>query len=317
MLGWWVAVATYVVAVVIVAAATYRPDDPVALAHFSQWTNIFFVWPALRAVDLGAFSEAIVFSLTLVVSTLHHGCLPDAALRQAVAIDTYALLGTALITLVGASAVLATRRRPAYRGFAAVAAIAGITLAGIVLYAVAPSAVGKGTLDGCLYPHEAGDPAYQPTVVPRLVDVWSTADFVTAFAALIVVFVYFFQTHPAVELGIFWLFTAIVLAGTLLEHAQLLGDGVFFATVLVVAVVMVTGRLLLWCFFDPRERVRAAVERYQCCDVIFGLLLTGVALAIFIGHNEPAFHGWWHVLAAAALFLVMESVMTFRFAANT
>jgi len=302
------AVGSFVLFVVALTSALYRPNDALSLARFSQWTNAVFVWPALRAAALGAYSETVVFALTLIVSVLHHGCLHDAAMRSALAAESFTLLGTTLIVIIVGTAVLATHSRPRYRGYAGVAALALSVLVATTVLGQAIFLVRRGRLDGCGYLHEPNDGQYLALQAPSLVRVWSSVDFVTAFAALIVVFVYMFQTHVSVELGVFWLFVVVVLAGTLLDHAQLMTDGILFAVLIVLAAAIIGGRLVLWCCIDDARHVAAAMRRYSAGDVVGGLLLAGAAVAIFIGHNEPAFHGWWHVLAAAALYLVVESV---------
>ena len=120
--------------------------------------------------------------------------------------------------------------------------------------------------------------------------------------------VYFFQTDRSVELGVFWVFVVIVLAGTLLVEAALVEQSTLFAIVGVLTVLLVVGRLALWACFDRRDDSRRAVARYNCFDVVAGTLVGATALAIFIGHNSPEFHGWWHVLAAVALYLIVESI---------
>jgi len=184
VVGSAIAATTFLAFVAIVAGAFYRPGDALALARFSQWTNAAFVWPAARAATLGAYSESIVFTVTLVVSTLHHGCLKAKALREALAVETFWLLGSALIVLVVVVAVAASLRRPRYYGYATVAATALVLVVATTLNLAATDAAAKRRLDGCALPHEPDNVQYDFVLSQRAERAWSTSDFVTAFAAL-------------------------------------------------------------------------------------------------------------------------------------
>ena len=297
------------IGVAAVAAILYRPKDDQSLALFSLWTNVFFVWPALRAASLGAFSETIVFALTLVASTFHHGCVNSTSTRHVLAPSTYIVLYLSSVAIIVGIAYFATTtttvgpRRT--RKFAGIVVSAVLIVLSILVLLIPLSEIGANRLDGCAYPYDDDD--YEGVTAPRLVDIWATVDFVTAFSALVVVIVYFFQTNRRVELGVFWLFAVIILLCTLLDRAHLLSENVFFGAVAALALVFIVGRFSVWCCVLDEQETRRQWARYRLMDVLAGLLVGASAILVFVEFNANSVHGWWHILAATALYLMVES----------
>jgi len=106
---------------------------------------------------------------------------------------------------------------------------------------------------------------------------------------------------------VFWLFAVVVLLCTLLDRANLLSDGVFFGIVALLALVFVVGRFVVWCCVLDERETRRQWARYRWLDAVAGMFVGGAALLVFVEFNAAQVHGWWHVLAATALYLMVES----------
>lgn len=320
----------FAVTTLVIALATFRVDNAIALARFSLWTNVLFLWPVVRALSLGGASEAVVFVITLVVSAFHHGCAADALVRQSLAVDTYLVVAASLLTSVVAAASFAVARirllatTPArartdiasrHRSllYAIVVAVSLVAAVSLSLFSLAVGAAARGALDGCAYPTSAPD--YADVIAPRLASLWGVIDYVTAFSAIIVVLVYFCQPRHRYELGAFWLLAVLVLVVGAYVEAALVSPTTLFAIVGAAGFVLVLGRVLA-CWAMPRDQCGALVRRYRWADALAGAAIGGVAIFIFVDFNNAALHGWWHVAAALALYLIVESLYRDDFAVD-
>jgi len=244
-----------------------------------------------------------VFSLTLLVSAVHHGCVNNEVERQRLAVDTFTVVGLSVVVLIFGFAVsyyLSIRDR--LQRAATMPLLFGVVL--FTIGATVAFLVPATTLyDACLYSY-TDDEASE---VPLLVDIWSTVDFLTAFAALVVVIIYLFQIQHRVELAVFWLFLVVILVGTMYSKAGLASLTSLYVYVTALAAVVITVRLWLCCTQSDEDR-RRFVDRYDWCDLVLTVIIGTLAVSIFIAYNTASTHGWWHVAAAVALYLGVEAI---------
>jgi len=284
---------------------------------FSLWTNLLFLWPVVRAIELHAYSEAIVFSVTLIVSFAYHACVADALVRAALAPSFFVLLGLAMLIIIAAAALAVWRkigrratRRPSdddddddtewpSRAHACVIIAAATSALAVI---VAASVAAASGLDGCLYPGPH---------VPALVTLWRTTDFTTALASLVAVTIHGIQIGTGLELGVFWLVLALAILVNAFVAAGLAPAGATYAILGVALGLLLVARLIACCAV-PHTEARAAWRRYSWWDAVGGVLVGATALIFFLTNNTSATHGWWHALAALALFFVMDAVVSIR-----
>jgi hypothetical protein len=266
------------------------------------WTNVFFLWPALRAASLLAWSEGFVFSLTLLVSAVHHGCVGDEVERRRLSVDTFTVVGSSVVVLgLGFAISYYFSIRDRLQRAAAVPLLFSVVffIIGATVAILIPATT---TYDACLYAYTD-----EESEAALLVDIWSTVDFLTAFASLIVVLIYLFQIRHRVELAVFWLFLVVILVGTLYSRAGLASLTSLYAYVVVLAAIIITIRLWL-CLTQSDEDRRRFVERYDWCDLVLTVVVGTLAISIFVAYNTASTHGWWHVAAAVALYLGVEAI---------
>jgi len=267
-------------------------DETLATRVFSVWTNALFVVPLYRALRRCAAAEALVLYVTLVVSTLHHGCLFDDGHREAVADAVYLVLG--LSSLVALALVIVYARGPARTCIRIGAGLVAIAVAVVVLglgLAAAPD-----TLDGCLYIHSAGDTSYVAALVP----VWTTVDLVTALAALTVALVFVLRTSRALELGLVWSFAVVTLVLALYREYALLDAAVLYWTLALGYALFVVVRLAVCLTTETHSATRWA-------DVVGALVVVAAGVLLVAGYNETMGHGLWHALAATGLLLIIDA----------
>ena len=341
-----IAAVAYVVLATSFAIAFLPGDTDEGLVRWCLWTNIFFLWPTVRALLFAtatpervsfpaAWGEAAIFFVTFTVSTLHHGCLNSTPLRQAVAAETYWLLflGTiaALLAIarVGYAWLTAVRYdcRDGVGKFAVrtgpdrcprdanwrdrawgcligawVVAFALIVAAFVVALVRTPD-----TLDGCAFPHAAGDAVYEGTTAVELARIWGGVDFVTAVSALAIGILWLLQTTDTLNLAMFWVFAVVVTMAQLYRFAGLVAE-----SAVLVAAAIVGGAFLLCqcvvCCSYPTPVVGEFWGRYDKVDAVLALLVGAAALFLFFGLNSATGHGWWHVFGGLALYFIVESL---------
>lgn len=306
MLGTLLALGTFAVALGVAGIAGAVGGTPA----FSLWTNVLFLWPTVRALALRAYSEAAVFTVTGFVSLAHHACVADGGVRAGLAPSFFVLAGLGGAVIIVAATVVVWQnvdilpddgvdvewrwRARACTGLAAGAAL--VSLAGSVIVAAATG------LDGCLYagPH-----------VPALVTLWRTVDFTAALAALVAVTAHGIQLGTRFELGAFWAVLALATLVNAYVAAGLAPAGTTYAILGGALAALLLVRLAA-CGAVPTHVARAAFRRYSLGDTIAAVLVAAAALTLFLVHNTEATHGWWHALAALALYLVMDAVTSIR-----
>lgn len=322
-LAFFLAAAAFAVAVLVADDAT-----PVPFARICLWTNLFFLWPAIRALWMrnaapgytypAAWAEAGVFAVTFFASVIHHGCDSNATVRDALRFDTLWLLLIGAATMVTAVTVLmATWRRPAdwtwqdarpswCIGGAAVLAAAALAVG----FGMAMAAASAEQLDGCLWPHPPlPDAGYTGTTAPALAKLWGVVDFVTAFAALVLAAIWLLQLTDTLTLAVFWLLAVLLLALKLMSSYVPggLGEAAPMVGVAVAAALFLCCQLVVCCTY-PEPVVQQLLARYDGWDLALAAVVSVVAVGLFLFDNTPPVHGAWHALGAAALYLVLESL---------
>lgn len=322
---------------IAIAATGGAGASAVAKARLCQWSNAFFLLPVVRALTFtksrgdgdgggggggpaypAAWGAAGVFFMTFAASVLHHGCLADEQVRDAVAAETVWLLWLGVAVVLATVAVTARHwlataaaARPAWIAAGLVVAAA----ASVVVLALALAAVGRGRMDGCLWPHARTGPAaaaYAADVAPALATVWDVVDFVTAFSALVMAALFLMQVTDTLALGLFWTFavllTALQLYRTLLPPGSGggIGQGTIIAVVAAAGGLVAACQLAVCCSYPP-ALVRRLCRNYDVADVLATALVGAAAITIFLADNVPVMHSVWHVLGATALYFAIES----------
>jgi len=313
-------------------------DSDLAKERVSQWSNLLFLVPAVRAVFFvsidtptsvlypGAWAEAIVFFVTFFVSTAHHGCFADAALRRGLAVESIVVLflGAAVFSVatywaaflwVGTAPKRRVRLKSTDEAWSYRARTWLLGSAFLVALAFAASFVASsvlaanGKLDGCLWIHSGPlDSEYEDAQAPALEDVWDVADFVTAFSALVVAVLFLLHVQHSAAFGLFWMFAILILVGKLgqTSGSPLLTQGGIIAIVLVFGFCAVLCQCVVWCTYPDEVRAKYASE-YEGRDfggtVVFGVS----AILLFVFDNTRSTHAVWHALGALALYYAIET----------
>ena len=346
-----VAVVAYAALAVAFAVAFLPGGTDTGLARWCLWTNIFFLWPAVRALLFptaaptrvsfpAAWGEAAVFFVTFTVSTFHHGCLNTTAVREAVAAETYWLLFigalAALVSVIFVGRAWLTSVRYECReqestqflhvdehvppprecqqdahwrdrawmclGVGWMAAF-GLVLAGFIVAMVRT----PDELDGCAWPHAAGDPAYDATVVPELVRIWGGVDFVTAISAIAIGVLWLLQTTDTLNLAAFWTFAVALAIVQLYHFAGLVGTGTVLAVAGVVGGAFLCCQIIVCCSY-PAPFVAELWKQYDLIDGVAALLAGGASLFLFFDMNGGIGHGFWHIFGGLFLYFLVESL---------
>lgn len=323
--------ALYCAGILVLLVGIIVRGGDIAAARLCQWSNAFFLLPVARALTFAsqqprrgrraaevvfpaAWGAAGVYFLTFAASTVHHGCLPQQALRSDLAAETLILLwlGVVLvIAVVFATTSQSARRVPDARpgwvaGGLAVALAGSVLLLMFGLFAVA-----RGRMDGCLWPHESGSDAlaaYNATTAPALARVWDIVDFVTAFSALVMAVLFVLQITDTLALGLFWAFAVLLIVLQLYRSFVPggPGQGTIIAVVAVAGALFAACQLVVCCSYPP-VLVANLLRRYDVVDLAASLLIGAAAITIFLVDNVPVMHSLWHVLGAAALYFTIES----------
>jgi len=305
-------------------------QSPLTLARMCLWSNAFFLFPVFRAFLFAggpgvrgysfpaAWGEALVFLTTYAVSTVHHGCVPDDGTRLAVAADTaWMLLLGGCVALAAALYVAAAwlMRDKATRAHCIVVVLGVLAFAGLVTgFGLMLFWIGQQRMDGCLWLHDPlPDAAYTGPggTAAALVDVWDSADFVTAFSALLIAVLFLLQLSDTLVMGVFWAMAVLLVVMQLMRRLLPTGTGPT-QTDAITAVAVVGGtflacQLLVCCTYDRRQR-STVLQRYDWLDFWAGLLLGLVAVLLFVLDNTSAVHSLWHALGALALYLSLEAL---------
>jgi hypothetical protein len=271
--------------------------------RFSQYTNVLFVWPVIGAMLVGAHRVAGVIALALAASVAHHGCLYEPLSRVALADETFVVALVAGAALALAFGWSFARRYSRACG----ACFALVALTALVLVLVPALVAAPATLDGCLRLHDAAGTGYTTYIdeeAPDLVRVWAAIDDLTAVATLAVVTGDFFRAPAdralplAAVLGLGALAAVLALyssAGYVTQTSAFL--------VLVVSFVVYATWQACAC-----ATARGGVRReYRVLEIVGALLLGTAALLLFFFDNTAGAHGFWHVLAALALLLLVDA----------
>ena len=312
-----------------------------AQARWNQWTNVFLLWPTARALLFAdqcsmqgvtyaaAYGEAAVFFVAYAASVLHHGCVPDAAVRTALARESFVMLALGGLVATVCIALVARRWQRTVRMTAsdelgdaswrtraevlvAVGVLASVAVgAGLLTAALA---VGPTRIDGCMYPHD-DHAAYLVDTAPNLVLVWDGIDCVTSVAALGVAVLWMAQVTDTLALAALWLLAIVLSAGEAYRAAGL--ADVTQPRILLVAgagaLAFLACQALVWCTY-PRAVVRhGLVARYDWPDLVASLVVGAAAVTLFYAVKTGTGHGWWHVLGALGLYFAIEALYRRRF----
>lgn len=257
--------------------------------RFFVWTNMLYAWPAARAVAIGAYSPALVFTLTALVSTFYHSCTESTVLRANLRLDAYAAAAV-IVTLLAAATIHHQRQRRADDGdFWSIIAALGALAAWIATLVIGVA----GTLDGCMAPMPSA---------PALFGVWQELDFGTAFASLLVALLYFVDIGDALDVGVFYVFLVIMLVGKRFVYAGFGTDTAVYTTLAIAGALVLVARCIHWGMDETAARDWRALKR-RAGFVVVALVATLLAFSFFAGD----IHGLWHIFSAAALLAILDT----------
>lgn len=330
--------AAYLAGAVAVAVGLLAADGDLGKERVSQWSNLFFLLPAVRALFFvgddtppatlypGAWAEGIVFFVTFLASTAHHGCFANQGFREALAAESVFILWIGVLVFFWAAYTVAitwvtgapdsfvrlrsidkkwSSETGASLSLAAILAVL-VLLAGFLTSMVFAS---QQRLDGCFWVHGGpGDAEYASTQAPALASVWDTVDFVTAFSALVVSVLFLFHVQHSVAFGLFWVMAIVILAGKLgqTSGAGLLSQGGIIAVAAVFGACIAVCQCVVWCTYPPSVR-RSFCAEYNWANFAITALAGVSAILLFTLENTPTTHSIWHALGALALYSAVES----------
>ena len=273
------------VLVLVIAAIAALTNTLDAAGHFSQWTNLLFLVPAASALLSGYFTVAAVLFVTFAASTVHHGCVGDDVLRDALAVDTFLVAGIGSLALTLVWTLCAART--------ACSIIVGVALSLVVsVLSIVALVHAPARINGCLLIDGTLDQDW------LLMHVWSALDDAAAVAAVAIVAAEFFRTDTLAT-GAWALVVGVATAASLYQVFHLISGLLSGAIILAVLVPFLVW--LLVRYLNNRGR-----RRHSVLELIGAALLGVAALLIFVCDNTPVLHGIWHVLAAAAALLVLD-----------
>jgi peptidoglycan/LPS O-acetylase OafA/YrhL len=116
-------------------------------------------------------------------------------------------------------------------------------------------------------------------------------------AAIFVVVLVFLRAQRQMAV-VLWTGVLVTLVLRLYVAAGLMAPLTSYIVLAVVTAFVALGRLVV---------VVRDTRRYNCYDVVAALALGALAIYVFLFDNTKSMHGWFHVLAAAALSLVIDS----------
>lgn len=294
-------------------------------ARLSLWSNLFYLWPTVRALLLrsglpaaytypAAWGEATVFFVTFTVSTFHHGCHDNMAIRMKLAAETYWVLWIGVMAALIAVAYTTWRWQRRAKWLASSIAwilvpLMALIVASIVVLALLLHNVSDKELDGCAWPHAAGDATYNAVDVVELVAIWSNVDYVTAFSALIIAILFIMQLTGTMMLALLWLFAVLLLVLRLFSEYLTNGptQANIFATLLAGGALFAACQCAVCCSY-PADARRVLVARYDWVDFAATMLVGTAAILVFVIDNTPAMHSIWHATGALALYFAVESL---------
>lgn len=289
-------VAFIIISVVAVSVALFTTDVFLSNARFSLWTNLAFLVPIVMAVISRARAEVVILTGMFVVSCINHACLFDDVLRLSLGATSFVFAAVGLSIIAIATAVFLRRDVPPAKkqGIDAGDSCATISAVFIVLGAMITMIVLLATeADPCLYPSPT------PSDILLLVPLWRFVDFSTATSALVVVIAIWLRVRPKKLAPVIWSAMLLTLVTRLYVYAGLMSSATSY---IIIGIVIVLGVAIgvVTCINDQ-------LPTFYVRDIIVAVGLGGLALYIFLFDNTETMHGWWHLLAAAALTLIIDS----------
>lgn len=319
------ALGLYAIFAAILVISLAVSSSSLAHARLSLWTNLFYLWPTVRALFLpfgvpgatsypAAWGEASVFFVTFVASSIHHGCSMNSVIRETLASETYWVLWIGSIVVLFAVAMTTsswisrvnwtTNSHICILLPTIVAAVASVIGFALLLHQTH-----KGQLDGCVWLHDSPDADYEANYVPALVSIWDSVDYVTAFSALIVAVLFIVQATGTMTLAVFWPFAVFLLVLRL--YAEMLpsgpSQGNIFGKIILGGVFFFGCQVALCCSY-PRYVRTILLQSYDWIDFTASVLVGGTAIVLFVADNNAAVHSIWHALGALALYFAVESL---------